>query len=273
MIEMPPLQFAQVNGIRMGYYEAGPEVRQAAAHPVPRLAGNRVFLASPDQGLERGRHPGDCAGPARLWRDRPARAGRGLRHGASDRRPRRPARPSQDRQGDLRRPRLGRLRRLADAAAPSSIASPASSASTRRITTACRPIRSSCSASASATACISCSFRIPPASRTRSSAAASSRPSTPSCASRCRAQGHAGGAVGRRRRRLGQDQSGLSADDRRLRRQIRSAHADPVAGGKEGVRRYFHEDRLHRRHQLVPQFFAQLAALGRARPSRCACRR
>ena len=24
MIEMPPLQFAQVNGIRMGYYEAGP---------------------------------------------------------------------------------------------------------------------------------------------------------------------------------------------------------------------------------------------------------
>ena len=25
MIEMPPLQFAQVNGIRMGYYEAGPK--------------------------------------------------------------------------------------------------------------------------------------------------------------------------------------------------------------------------------------------------------
>ena len=24
MIEMPPLQFAQTNGIRMGYYEAGP---------------------------------------------------------------------------------------------------------------------------------------------------------------------------------------------------------------------------------------------------------
>src|SRR3989440_12228396 len=25
MIEMPPLQFAQTNGIRMGYYEAGPQ--------------------------------------------------------------------------------------------------------------------------------------------------------------------------------------------------------------------------------------------------------
>src|SRR3984893_6173775 len=25
MIEMPPLQFAQSNGIRMGYYEAGPK--------------------------------------------------------------------------------------------------------------------------------------------------------------------------------------------------------------------------------------------------------
>ena len=25
MIEMPPLQFAQINGIRMGFYEAGPK--------------------------------------------------------------------------------------------------------------------------------------------------------------------------------------------------------------------------------------------------------
>src|SRR5258707_15809162 len=25
MLEMPPLQFAQTNGIRMGYYEAGPK--------------------------------------------------------------------------------------------------------------------------------------------------------------------------------------------------------------------------------------------------------
>ncbi len=41
----------------------------------------------------------------------------------------------------------------------------------------------------------------------------------------------------------------------------RPAHADPVAGGKEGVRRYLHQNRLHRRHQLVPQHVAQLATL------------
>ena len=70
-----------------------------------------------------------------------------------------------------------------------------------------------------------------------------------------------------------QAQSGVSADDRRLRRQARSAHADPVAGGKAGVRRYLHQDRLHRRHQLVPQHVAQLAALGRASTIRCGCRR
>ena len=78
MIEMPPLQFAQTNGIRMGYLRGGSEHRQAAARAVPWLAGDRVFLAPPDQGAERGGHPGDRAGPARLWRDRPARAGRRL---------------------------------------------------------------------------------------------------------------------------------------------------------------------------------------------------
>ena len=117
MIEMPPLQFAQVNGIRMGYYEAGPKSDKPPVilcHGWPEIAFSWRHQI---KALERGRHPGDRAGPARLWRDRPARAGRGLRHGASDRRPRRPARPSQDRQGDLRRPRLGRLHRLADAAA------------------------------------------------------------------------------------------------------------------------------------------------------------
>ena len=50
MIEMPPLQFAQTNGIRMGYYEAGPQDRHAAGRALPRLAGDRVFLAPPDQG-------------------------------------------------------------------------------------------------------------------------------------------------------------------------------------------------------------------------------
>ena len=56
-------------------------------------------------------------------------------------------------------------------------------------------------------------------------------------------------------------QSGVSANDRELRCQTRSAHADPVAGGKESVRRHLHQDRLYRRHQLVPQLFPQLAAL------------
>ena len=55
--------------------------------------------------------------------------------------------------------------------------------------------------------------------------------------------------------------------------QTRSADADPVAGGKAGVRRYVFEVRLHRRHQLVPQHVAQLAARGRARPYRSGCRR
>src|SRR5205085_2075348 len=41
MIEMPPLQFAQVNGIRMGYYEAGPKSDQPPlilCHGWPEIA-------------------------------------------------------------------------------------------------------------------------------------------------------------------------------------------------------------------------------------------
>ena len=88
-----------------------------------------------------------------------------------------------------------------------------------------------------------------------------------------RTRRRAGGAAGRRCRRFAAAQSGVSADDRRLRRQARSAHADPVAGGEAGVRRHLHQDRLHRRHQLVPQHVAQLAALGRASTIPCGCRR
>jgi len=72
MIDMPPLQFAQTNGIRMGYYGRRSQGRYAAAGALSRLAGAGVFLASPDQGVERGRHPGDRAGPTRLGStDRP----------------------------------------------------------------------------------------------------------------------------------------------------------------------------------------------------------
>ena len=41
MIEMPPLQFAQVNGIRMGFYEAGPKTDKpplVLCHGWPELA-------------------------------------------------------------------------------------------------------------------------------------------------------------------------------------------------------------------------------------------
>ena len=57
-----------------GLLRGRPEDRQAAGHSLPRLAGDRVFLASPDQGAGRGRHSGDRAGSARLRRDRPARS-------------------------------------------------------------------------------------------------------------------------------------------------------------------------------------------------------
>ena len=91
-------------------------------------------------------------------------------------------------------------------------------------------------------ACISCSFRIPRASPTGFSAAGSSRPSMPSCASRCRASETAPAEpAGRRasapRRRLNLAFPQMIAG---LRRQTRSAHADPVAGGKAGLRRHLH---------------------------------
>ena len=50
MIEMPPLQFAQMNGIRMGYYEAGPKSDKPPVILCHGWPETRVFLASPDQG-------------------------------------------------------------------------------------------------------------------------------------------------------------------------------------------------------------------------------
>ncbi len=40
MIEMPPLQFAKTNGIRMGFYEAGPKMSEVVRRvdAEPRLA-------------------------------------------------------------------------------------------------------------------------------------------------------------------------------------------------------------------------------------------
>ena len=62
MIEMPPLQFAQVNGIRMGFYEAGPktdkppvvlchgwpELSHSWRHQLPALAAAGYHVVAPD---------------------------------------------------------------------------------------------------------------------------------------------------------------------------------------------------------------------------------
>jgi pimeloyl-ACP methyl ester carboxylesterase len=63
MIEMPPLQFAQINGIRMGYYEAGPktdtppvilchgwpEIAFSWRHQIKALAQAGIRVIAPDQ--------------------------------------------------------------------------------------------------------------------------------------------------------------------------------------------------------------------------------
>ena len=63
MIEMPPLQFAQINGIRMGYYEAGPntdtppvvlchgwpEIAFSWRHQIKALSEAGIRVIAPDQ--------------------------------------------------------------------------------------------------------------------------------------------------------------------------------------------------------------------------------
>ena len=63
MIEMPPLQFAEVNGIRMGFYEAGPttdrppvvlchgwpEIAFSWRYQIKALAGAGIRVIAPDQ--------------------------------------------------------------------------------------------------------------------------------------------------------------------------------------------------------------------------------
>src|SRR6201985_2571907 len=63
MIEMPPLQFAQVNGIRMGFYEAvpkddrppivlchgWPEIAFSWRYQIKALAGAGIRVIAPDQ--------------------------------------------------------------------------------------------------------------------------------------------------------------------------------------------------------------------------------
>ena len=63
MIEMPPLQFAQTNGIRMGYYEAGPktdtppvilchgwpDIAFSWRHQIKALGDAGIRVIAPDQ--------------------------------------------------------------------------------------------------------------------------------------------------------------------------------------------------------------------------------
>jgi epoxide hydrolase A/B len=63
MLQMPPLQFAQTNGIRMGYYEAGPktdtppvilchgwpEIAFSWRHQLKALAAAGIRVIAPDQ--------------------------------------------------------------------------------------------------------------------------------------------------------------------------------------------------------------------------------
>ena len=63
MIEMPPLQFAETNGIRMGFYEAGPktdappvvlchgwpEIAFSWRHQIKALAAAGIRVIAPDQ--------------------------------------------------------------------------------------------------------------------------------------------------------------------------------------------------------------------------------
>src|SRR5438046_7782153 len=74
MIEMPPLQFAETNGIRMGYYRAGPqtdkppvvlchgwpEIAFSWRHQIKALAAAGIRVIAPDQ---RGYGATDRPGP------------------------------------------------------------------------------------------------------------------------------------------------------------------------------------------------------------------
>ncbi len=80
MLDMPKPQFLAVNGIRLAYYEAGPQGgSRAAARALPRLAGARLFVAPPDLGAERSGLPGHRARHARLWPQSRARSCGSLR--------------------------------------------------------------------------------------------------------------------------------------------------------------------------------------------------
>jgi len=67
MLEMPPRQFAEANGVRLAYYDAGARddpTPFVLCHGWPEIAFTRRRQIK-RRGLSR-----DCAGPARIQRER-----------------------------------------------------------------------------------------------------------------------------------------------------------------------------------------------------------
>ena len=85
MMEMPPLQFAKTNGIRMGYYEAGPKTdpRRSPRHGWPEIAFSWRHQIEALAGPASGRSRRISAATAPPSGPRP----RGLRYRAPHRRP------------------------------------------------------------------------------------------------------------------------------------------------------------------------------------------
>jgi len=215
MIEMPPLQFAQTNGIRMGYYDVGPatdkppvvlchgwpEIAFSWRHQIKALSEAGIRVIAPDQ--------------------------RG--YGATDRPEPVEAYDMEHLTGDL----VGLLDHLKIDKAifvghdwggfvvwqmplrhPSRVAGVVGVNTPHWGRAPADPVE--LFASVSATRCTSCNSRTRPAGLTVSSTAGSSRPLTPSCASRCRSRRRRLRARDRRRWCFREDQSGLSADGRGL---------------------------------------------------------
>ena len=202
MIEMPPLQFAQVNGIRMGYYEAGPksdkppvilchgwpEIAFSWRHQIKALSEAGIRVIAPDQ---RGYGATDRPEPVEAY---------DMEHLTGDL------------VGLLDHLKIDKaifvghdwggfivwqmpLRHIDRVAGVIGVNTPhydrAAGRSDRAVPQALRRQHVYRAVSGSRAA-----------SLTGSSAAASSRPLTPSCASRCRARTTPGGTADRRRRRV-----------------------------------------------------------------------
>ena len=216
MIEMPPLQFANINGIRMGYYEAGPntdppplvlchgwpEIAFSWRHQIKALGEAGIRVIAPDQ---RGYGATDRPEPVEDY---------DIEHLTGDL------------VGLLDHLRIEKaifvghdwggfivwqmpLRHIDRVAGVVGINTPHTN---RAWADPIEMLRARFGER-----CISCSSRIPRTSPDKIFDRRSSRRLTPSCASRCRAaRNHTGRTCDCRHRRVAAAQSGVSADGRGL---------------------------------------------------------